>query len=132
MRDRIILENMYFYGYHGVMPAENELGQHFAVTLVLEKELQSCGYPDELGCTIDYARVYFAVKEIMEGRPYKLLETVAEKIAGRILELGADWVRVSVKKLSPPLPGALDFVAVEIERGKGGKTDGTGISGSGQ
>lgn len=129
MPDRIVLENMHFYGYHGVLPAENELGQHFVVSLVLEKDLRPAGCSDELRDTLNYAQAYTVVKEIMEGQPYKLLETVAEKIAGRMLNMEADSVRVSVKKLSPPLPGILDFVAVEIERSK---ADGSGISGPGQ
>jgi len=96
---------------------------------VLEKDLRPAGCSDELSSTLDYAQAYTAVKEIMEGPPYKLLETVAEKIARRMLDMGVDSAKVSVKKLSPPLPGALDFVAVEIERSK---VDGNGISGPGQ
>jgi dihydroneopterin aldolase len=118
MTDRIILENMLFYGYHGVLPAETSLGQRFAVSLAVECPQQTAGKTGELSDTLDYARIYAKVKEIMEGGPCRLLETLAEKIAAQVLALGAVRVRVTVKKLHPPLPGALDFAAVEITRGK--------------
>lgn len=118
MTDRIILENMLFFGYHGVLPAENSLGQRFAVSLVLDSPRQQAALNDDLGFCLDYTRVYATVKEIMEGAPCRLLETLAEKIAAHVLSLGAVRVSVTVKKMHPPLPGQLDFVAVEITRGK--------------
>lgn len=117
MTDRIILENMLFFGYHGVLPAENSLGQRFAVSIVMEHPLQTAAVTEELGDTLDYARIYAEVKEIMEGPPCRLLETLAEKIAAQVLTLGAVRVSVTVKKMHPPLPGQLEFVAVEITRG---------------
>ena len=33
--DKIILEKMEFYGYHGVYPEENKLGQRYRVDLAL-------------------------------------------------------------------------------------------------
>lgn len=117
MTDRIIMENMLFFGCHGVLPEEISLGQRFAVSLVMDYPQQKAAVTGELGDTLDYTLVYAAVKEIMEGTPCRLLETLAEKIAAQVLVLGAVLVRVTVKKLHPPLPGQLEFVAVEITRG---------------
>lgn len=116
--DKIIIENMQFYGYHGMLSEENRLGQRFAVSLVLGTDIRTAAGSDDLGKTIDYAMVYEAVREIMEGPWVKLLETLAEKIACRVLGLGVTYVRVTVKKLHPPIPGSLDCVAVEIERSR--------------
>ena len=38
-QDRIILEGMEFYAYHGAMPEENRLGQRFVVDLILTLDL---------------------------------------------------------------------------------------------
>ncbi|MBS4007514.1 MAG: dihydroneopterin aldolase [Clostridium sp.] len=114
--DKIILENMRFYGYHGVLAEENRLGQSFAVTLVIGTDIKTAARNDDLTKAINYAECYAAVKSIMEGNPVKLLETLAETIASKILSFGALTVRVSVKKLHPPISGQLDFAAVEIER----------------
>jgi len=117
MTDRIIMKNMIFFGYHGALAAENSLGQRFSVSLVMETPCESAAITDNLAHALDYSLVYTAVKEIMEGQPYRLLETLAEKIAAQVLILGAHRVCVTVKKTQPPLPGMLDFVAVEITRG---------------
>lgn len=117
MTDRIIMENMLFFGYHGVLPAENSLGQRFSVSLAMENPCEKAAATDELAHALDYSLVYTAVKEIMEGQPYRLLETLAEKIAAQVLALGVRRVCVTVKKMHPPLPGLLDFIAVEITRG---------------
>lgn len=114
--DKIILENMQFYGYHGVLPEENRLGQRFAVSLSLGTDIKAAARQDDLSHSISYAEVYKAVKAIMEGKPVKLLETLAEEIASRVLGMGARTVRVTVKKLHPPIPGQMDYAAVQIER----------------
>lgn len=116
--DKIILENMLFYGYHGVLPEEIRLGQRFAVSLVIGTDTKAAAQADGLSLSINYAEVHEAVRHIMEGQPLKLLETLAETIAGRILSMGACSVRVTVKKLHPPIPGQMDYAAVEIERNR--------------
>lgn len=116
--DKIILENMLFFGYHGVLAEENRLGQRFAVSLSLGCDTKEAAQNDDLSKSINYAEIFTEVKAIMEGGPVKLLETLAEAIAQTALTMGALSVRVTVKKLHPPIPGQMDFAAVEIERGR--------------
>lgn len=40
---------MEFYGYHGVFPEENKLGQRFKVDLTVELDLKQAGESDDLG-----------------------------------------------------------------------------------
>ncbi|MGI5823021.1 MAG: dihydroneopterin aldolase [Dethiobacteria bacterium] len=120
MPDKIILQNMEFYAYHGVLAAEKELGQRFQVSVTLFCSLQQAGRSDLLTASLDYSRIYREVQKIVEGRRFNLLETLAETIAARLLTLGARAVRVKVKKMHPPLPGRLDFAAVEIFRSREG------------
>lgn len=114
--DKIILENMQFYGYHGVLPEETKLGQHFTVSVVMGTDIVPAAQSDDLTLSLNYAVVYSTVQEIMEGTPVQLLETLAETIASRVLALGALTVRITVKKIHPPIAGHMDFAAVEIER----------------
>ncbi|MDR7401340.1 MAG: dihydroneopterin aldolase [Armatimonadota bacterium] len=115
--DRIILEGMRFFGYHGVLPEERARGQEFVVDVDLLADLRPAGRTDDLAATVDYRRVYDLVREVMEGPPRRLLEAVAEEVAARLLGLGAvTAVRVRVRKPSVPLPGPVDYAAVEIVR----------------
>lgn len=109
---------MKFYGYHGLLPEENKLGQRFSVDLELYANLQKAGESDKMGDSINYAEVYLAVKEVVEGSPKKLIETVADDIAKKLFEsfptLRASRIRLT--KPDAPIPGHIDSVAVEIFR----------------
>jgi dihydroneopterin aldolase len=117
--DKIILEGMTFYGYHGYSVEEQTLGQRFVVDLEVELDLRSAGAGDDIAETVSYAHLYRLLREVVEGHPRKLLEAVAEVIAGRVLgEFGSVMAaRVRVAKFAPPIEGAVVGGArVEIYR----------------
>ena len=116
--DRIILEGMRFYGFHGVNPEERVLGQEYLVDLTVEMKLGRAGISDRLEDTISYAHIYRAVKEVMEGEPRNLLEAAAESIADRVLtDFPVESVAVRVKKPHPPIRGSvIEYATVEIFR----------------
>src|SRR3712207_9164428 len=84
--DRILLEGMVFHGRHGTLPAERELGQPFVVDVELRLDLRPAGLSDDLTRSVDYGEVHRRAKEIVEGPPVNLTETVAERIAAAILQ----------------------------------------------
>ena len=98
--DRILLEGMIFHGRHGTLPAERDLGQPFVVDIELRLDLQPAGLSDDLTQTVDYSEVHRQAKEIVEGPPVSLIETLAERIAGTVLEgyPTVEAVRVKVAK----------------------------------
>ena len=103
-RDRIILRGLVFYGYHGVNPEEQKLGQRFRVDLTLWADLQTAAASDHLGDTISYATVYEQVRAILEGTPSRLLEHVAGRLGEALLaESRVARVRVRILKLDPPI-----------------------------
>ncbi|UII56037.1 dihydroneopterin aldolase [Cytobacillus spongiae] len=118
--DKIYVNDMEFFGYHGVFPEETRLGQRFRVNLVVETDLRKAGESDDLNDSINYGELYNMTREIVEGKPYKLVETVAEKVAGEILQHYSSIHQLTVKviKPDPPIPGHYKSVAVEITRGR--------------
>jgi dihydroneopterin aldolase len=117
--DRILLEGMVFHGRHGTLPAERELGQPFVVDVELQLDLRPAGLADDLSQTVDYGEVHRQAREVVEGEPVKLTETVAERIAAAILENhpSAESVRVRVTKPHVRLDATvLAGSAVEILR----------------
>lgn len=118
--DYIHLNELEFYGYHGALPEETTLGQRFRVTVSLATDLLEAGMTDNLEKTVNYAEVYELCKRIVEGEPVKLIETVAEKIAGETLQYFSNkvkGVRVVLIKPDPPIRGHYGSVSVEITRG---------------
>jgi dihydroneopterin aldolase len=115
--DKILLKNMIFYAHHGFYEAERELGQKFEVDIQVECNLQTAADSDDLKQTIDYQAIYKIAKDTFENYKFKLIETVAEKIASKILKLsGITNVLIRVRKPHVPLHGLLDFVEIEIYR----------------
>lgn len=117
--DKIYLEHLHFYAYHGLLPEEKEKGQDFYVSLILRLDLAPAGESDDLAATVDYGAVYELVREITTERRFELIEALAEAIAGAILaRFPVETVTVRVDK--PKAPGISAFfpAAVEIERTK--------------
>ena len=84
--DRILLEGMIFFGYHGTRPEEQSLGQRFVVDVALHLDLRTAGMRDDLTATVDYSMVYQRARTIVEGPPLRLTEAVAERIATAVLD----------------------------------------------
>ena len=116
--DKIYINEMEFYGYHGVLPEETKLGQRFRLSLIVELDLKKAGETDDLNETVSYADIFDLCKDIVEGKPYQLTEAVAEKIAGDVLTNFVKINRVTVKviKPDPPIRGHYQSVAVEVIR----------------
>ncbi len=115
--DVIRLNKMVFYGYHGVSAAEKETGRRFEVDCELEADLAPSGQTDNLTDTIDYVAVYSSVREIVEGKAFSLLESLAKAIAEDLLGKFAVFrVTVRVRKMTPPIAGTIDNIEVEVSR----------------
>ncbi|MEJ6544255.1 2-amino-4-hydroxy-6-hydroxymethyldihydropteridine diphosphokinase [Brachybacterium paraconglomeratum] len=118
--DRIEVTGIRAWGHHGVLAAEKEIGQEFAVDVVLHLSTAAAGRSDVLSRTVNYAEVVTAVHEEIGAGPHDLVETLAERIAERILEeTGHPLVRrvgVRVHKPAAPVGLPVGGVSVAIER----------------
>ena len=112
---KLILSGLTAFGYHGNNPAERKLGQTFTADLEVTLDIATAAASDRIGDTVSYPVLEKTAREILEGKPANLLETVAERIAAAILaHPGVSRVTVRVSK-RPPLPN-LDTFTVEITR----------------
>jgi dihydroneopterin aldolase len=117
--DRILLEQMVFFGYHGHAAAERELGQRFVVDVELGLDLSDAGRSDDLADTVNYVGIYDAVQSVVTGPPCNLLETVAQRIADAVLkDQRIRWAGVRVAKPGVAIPGVLQGTAVQIRRSR--------------
>ncbi|OXS54643.1 dihydroneopterin aldolase [Cohnella sp. CIP 111063] len=119
--DRMQLKRMVFYGYHGVYPEENKLGQKYCVDLDLRLDLARAALSDDVEDTVNYAEIHALVKRIVEGPPVKLIETLAANIASAVLGTytSIHKATVSVTKPNPPFDITFDGVTVELSRRRG-------------
>ena len=118
--DRIILNDLAFYGYHGVMLEENKIGCRFRVDVECGLDLKKAGKTDEVDDTISYEVIFNAVEQAFNDRRFKLLEALAQHIVDHLF--GAfdriDWVRIRIAKPEAPIPVVKGEFAVQIARSR--------------
>ena len=83
--DKIILKDMAFYGYHGLLKEESVLGQKFFIDIEIGTDTKEAGINDDFTKTINYAEVYEITREFTEDKRFNLIEALAENIASEIL-----------------------------------------------
>jgi dihydroneopterin aldolase len=107
---------MTFSGRHGVRPAERARAQDFKVDVEVETDLVRPGKTDRVEDSVDYRLLRTIAKEVIEGESVSLIETLADRIADRVLELPkVDAVSVRVAK-QPASMMPIDSAAVHIKR----------------
>ena len=117
--DVLRLEGMRFFGHHGCLADERSAGVHLDVDVEVRTDTRGAARTDRVEDTIDYARLVEKCRRVVEDDSYHLVETVAERLAERLLEdpkVGSVRVRVAKR---PPLAVAVDRFSVTVERRRG-------------
>lgn len=104
------------YAHHGCLPEETAIGGHYIVDVQMHTNFSLAALEDDLSHTIDYVKVNKIVVEEM-STPSKLIEHVGQRIVNRLKTelLALEKLRVKIVKLSPPINGDVDNVAIIIE-----------------
>lgn len=115
--DEIVINGLRVFGYHGVNETEREQGQYFVVGVAAAMDLKRAGASDLLDETVDYSDLVKDIERIVSTERYSLLEALAERIAGAVLEHPqVRSVTVKVAKPDPPIEADLESVQVVITR----------------
>ncbi len=117
-RDRIMLRDLAFFGYHGVMPEESSLGQRFRIDVECGLDLAEAGRSDNVEATVSYEPMFDVVKAAFEEHKFKLIEALGQHIVDRLFENFAaiEWIRIRVRKPEAPVPVVVGEFAIEITR----------------
>jgi dihydroneopterin aldolase len=81
MTARLFLSGIHAHGRHGARPGEKDERQPFVVDLDLEVDAAD----DTIDATADYRVLVDAVIELVETSSFDLIETMARRIAERLL-----------------------------------------------
>ena len=112
----IILNEMKFYSYHGVMPQENTVGAEYKVSLNIETDFNEAAMTDNLDGTINYAEIHEAVKKEMSV-PSKLLEHLAYRISKRLFDdfTAIKSIEITIFKENPPMGADCKEVGIKVK-----------------
>jgi dihydroneopterin aldolase/2-amino-4-hydroxy-6-hydroxymethyldihydropteridine diphosphokinase len=118
MTDLIFVTNLVLHATHGVLPEETRLGQRFYIDIECATDVAPAAAGDDVTKTINYADLCDLAAEVSAEGPFRLIETLAERLALRILARfpAAARTTVRVRKPQAPIAAALDHVGVEVTR----------------
>ena len=113
--DRIFLHGLTAECIIGFIDWERRVKQTVVLDIELPVDCRHAALSDEVADTLDYKKVAKSVLAFVAASEFKLVETLAHRVALLILaEFQVDWVRISLNK-----PGAIRNsrdVGVVIER----------------
>jgi len=100
----------------GIYDWEREVRQVVSIDLDMATDIRKAAATDDVEYCLNYKSVAKRLIAFVEGSEFKLVETMAEQIAGIVqIEFGVPWLRLRLSK-----PGAVRGsrdVGVIIERG---------------
>jgi len=118
--DKILLNDLQFHAYHGVLPSEKELGQKFLVNVELTAtSLRDASRTDDVSHTVDYAKAFRLIRTLVVSGPQRdLIETVGEDICeGLLREFRlVEKVKVRVEKPCVAIDGDVRSLGIELNR----------------
>lgn len=116
--DKIIINGLKVFAYHGVNPDEKQNGQTFILDITAYRSLEKACKTDNINDTVSYAKILKTAVNVMNENKYDLIEKAADRVAQQIL---LDFntissVDVCLKKPQAPINANFNYVAVEISR----------------
>lgn len=116
--DQIKIENLKVYAHHGVYQEENENGQNFYINAVLYTDTRKAGLEDKLELATNYGEVCHFIDKYVRGNLFKLIETLAERLAeALLLEFPlVEEIKLEIRKPEAPIGLEFESVSVEIVR----------------
>ncbi len=124
--DWISVRSIRAFGHHGATARERTQGQVFEADVGLRLDLSVASRTDSLADTVDYADVCLRVVRILGGRPHRLLEAVAGRVADELLSAYPQVNRVTVRLRKPAVARVLRTGAVEVDLNRSRETESTG------
>ncbi len=117
MLAKISLNDMLFYGFHGSMEVERELGQKFLVDVVLTLDVKDAVKADDPSKTISSYSIYQITNGIVTEKKFSLIETLTYSIAKAFFEKFPQIVHIQVRVKRPNLylSGIVGGAEVEMD-----------------
>lgn len=116
--DKIKIENLHLYAFHGVHAFEKEKGQNFYINAILHLDTSKAGVSDNLADTVSYSDVCKLFDREFKSNKYDLIEKAAEALAKAALYnfSAIRAIEVEVRKPEAPIGLEVESVSVYITR----------------
>jgi 7,8-dihydroneopterin aldolase/epimerase/oxygenase len=122
--DTVSIRDLSVAAVIGVHPWEREVEQTLLLSVEMAADVRKAAANDELADALDYSAVAETIATVLHEGKFRLIETAAERIAGRLLaDFPLTWLRLELRKpiasapAPDPTPAPAYTAVVTIERG---------------
>ena len=118
--DKIIIQGLEVFAYHGVLAQEKRDGQYFYLDIELDTDLSAASVSDALEDTINYDEVCRIAGEVMTAQVYDLIEKAAGEVCAALLDAfpAVEKITLTLRKPSAPVCRRVEYAAVRLVRSK--------------
>ena len=115
MQNKVIIEGLRIYAFHGVMEQERTIGSYFIVDAEVTTDFSAAMENDDLCGTVSYADIFDTIKKEM-AIPSKLIEHAGGRIAKAIIDRfpNVSAVKLKILKENPPMGADCQGAGIEI------------------
>lgn len=115
--DYLVLKDMHFYAYHGVMEQERTVGNRYTVNAKIGIDLEKAAQSDSLEDSIDYGELYHCIEQEMQ-KPSRLIEHLGCRICQKLREDFPQILSLELRltKHHPPICGNMETAEVILSR----------------
>ncbi len=109
MTDFVSIRDLSVTAVIGVHPWEREIEQTLLISVEMAANVRAAAASDDLADALDYSAVAATIAAVLREGKFRLIETAAERIAGRLLaDFPLSWLRLDLRKpiTSAPAPDA--------------------------
>jgi 7,8-dihydroneopterin aldolase/epimerase/oxygenase len=112
---RVFVRDMEIMASVGIFEVEKRYEQRIVVSIDLDALDTYNGVSEQITDVLDYSRVVHGVEQLVQGTHFKLIETLAERIAAQCLaDVRVLAVKVRIEK--PDIMPGCRSVGIEIKR----------------
>ena len=117
--DRLVIRGLELRCVVGVEEWERRMAQRVVVDIELRKDFRAAAESDDLVDAVDYREPCFRAAEVAANGEYRLVETLADRIAGEVLSVHGSVAEVVVSVFKPLALAGFGKAEVRVEVTKG-------------
>ena len=114
MTDFVSVKDLSVRAVIGVHAWERDVEQTLLVSVDMATDVRKAAANDDLADALDYSAVAETIAAVLRDGRFRLIETAAERVAGRLLaDFPLSWLRLELRK---PISAGAYTAAITLER----------------
>jgi 7,8-dihydroneopterin aldolase/epimerase/oxygenase len=114
--DFVSVKDLSVHAVIGVHAWERDVEQTLVVSVDMATDVRKAAASDDLPDALDYSAVAETIAAVLRDGKFRLIETAAERVAGRLLaDFPLSWLRLELRK---PIAAGAYTAVITLERAR--------------